>query len=247
MGLTPRGFYLLSCRPHGWTGVAGRRATRLAASGEPTFPFGERFRDKLHNMLPVPERTWVAKAHVRARVWLGYVHSRLVLQGLDSAVSSHGQWECAVFGPEKAAFELRLMRQGCSVSAVVRSLADRYERACVVFRNLSSGAETAQGEQDTAISACRTPASGRFALVALGEPDNVSRHLTLAVGQMPALRLGKRGGASFLKHFHSGHLADSTGEARTTASGRVSRPPRYRHKRDLSVYLKKAQRQLWSR
>lgn len=257
-GLTPRWSFLLLCRglysvgryrPRGCAGGAGRRVTRLAASGELNFPFGDLFKDRLQSMLSFSGKTRVPKAYARACALLGYVHNQLRLQGLDSAAPNDGQWKGALSGPEKEAFELRRLRQDCSVFAAVRVLTDRFEQdrdpLGVVFRKCPLGAETDRGELDTGVSVDRTPASRGIDLVALCEPNNASRHFTLAVGQMLGLRPRKRGEASGLEHFHSGNLAGSTGEARTAVSGGMSLPPRYRHKRDLRVYLKKVQWRLW--
>lgn len=97
----------------------------MAASGELNFPFGELFKDRLHNMLPVFGKTRVPKTYARACALLGYVHNQPRLQGLDSTAPNNRKWEGALSGPEMEAFELCLLRRACGVFARA-SLPRRY-------------------------------------------------------------------------------------------------------------------------
>lgn len=200
-------------------------------------------------MLSVSGKTRVSKAYARACALLRYLRNQPRLHGLDPAAPNDGLWKGALSGPEEGAFELRLPRPDHSVSAAVLALTNRFEQdrdpLGVGFRKRPLGAEADRGELDAVVSVDRILASRDTDLVALCEPKNASRHSTLAAGHTLGLRPRKRGAASVRDHIHSGNLAWSTGEARTAASGRVSLPPRYRRKRDLRVYLKKVQWQIW--
>ena len=82
------------------------------------------------------------------------------------------------------------------------------------------------------------PGSGFVALCGSGIPRG---YLRFVAGRVRGPGPNRPGRESAIDHARSANPAAATREARDAARGRRSSPPRYRHKGDLRVYLKKVQ------
>ncbi len=89
--------YVEGYRLRGCAGVVGRRVTRFAAYGEPTFLFKGLLGEGPYGMLTASRKWWTRKANVRACALLCYRHDQPIGQSFkDVAGPIDERWDVAL-------------------------------------------------------------------------------------------------------------------------------------------------------